>query len=301
MDDTPAWPPEALEHALRALRGCRANPAAYVPAGGDALVPLRVRPTPRTPCKHALWYFMYTGDVPAAEAALRRVAVAWPDAPEPWCYLGELYLYLGDYTAARRCFETALQRYARTRWAFIGLGAVDLLEGDPAGALERLARGVRVAGAEGPTAWVYRGEALFRTGDLDAARAALEHAVALNPQRVGAWVDLALVHRARGDREALAPVLGRLERHAPGFLMDACACAGVPAWGEVVAAPGDSQESLVAVLEAMLRMLRGNRSSTCVTYFTAGGVLRAVPPPGERTVEEITLDELQSELDRPWV
>ncbi len=292
--------PAALDSALKALRGCRSPTPAYVPPGGGALVPLRVQPSPRTPCKHALWRFMYTGDATGTEAALQAVAAAWPLAPEPHCYRGELYLYLGDYPTARACFDEALALNERTRWAYIGLAAVDLLHtGDPAAALARLAHGARVVGGEGPTAWIYRGEALLRQGDLPAARTVLERAVTMNPQRVGAWIDLALVHLAAGDHAALGPVLTHLADHAPGLLADATAAAGVPAWTAAARAAvhGGVPEPVVAVLETALRMMRGNRSSTSVTYFTSGGVLRAVPPEGGVAAAAAVRAALRAELD----
>ena len=63
----------------------------------------------------------------------------------------------------------------------------------------------------------------------------------------------------------LQATLARLRRQAPGLVADA---------GE-----GLPEASPTALLEVMLVLLRGNRASACVTYFTRDGQLRAVAPP----------------------
>ncbi len=74
---------------------------------------------------------------------------------------------------------------------------------------------------------------------------------------VGAWVNLGLLQRGEGDDAGLARTMEALDRLAPGFVADA---------------GGEGAD----VLEEMLVMLRGNRASSCVTYFTRGGRLRTV-------------------------
>jgi tetratricopeptide (TPR) repeat protein len=251
------WP-----RALNALRGNRGESTTYVDDQG-ALRQLVVKPAARTAAKHALWRFVATASTEEAERDFERVHAMYPGVPEPYNYRGELWLYAGDFARARSCFEQALALYSRSRWAFIGLSAVELLEGRPGDSLATLARGIELAGGPGPTAYVYRGEAHLRLGDLTAARADLEHAVQLNPLRIGAWVNLALLHADERDDEGLARTIAILRTRAPGLVADAAEGGG----------SGD-----VDLLHEMLRMLRGNRASTCVTYFTRHGTLRTVPP-----------------------
>lgn len=249
----------ALEDALTRLRGNRSATPSFVRADG-ALEALITPRSPRVEAKRALWRFVASGDPDEALRVFDEIHARWPDTPEPYNYRGELYLYLGDAATARAQFEKALARYRQSRWAYIGLGGVAVLEGDYEGALRVLAEGVAVGGGEGPTTYVYRGEALRCLGRTDDARRDLTHSVTTTPARVGAWVNLALLEHDAGDARACARVVDALTRRAPGFVRDA---------GE--GAPG-------VVLRAMLTMLRGNRGASCVTYFTREGVLRSVRP-----------------------
>lgn len=249
----------ALEDALTRLRGNRSAAPSFVRADG-ALEALITPRSPRVEAKRALWRFVASGDANEALRVFDEIHARWPDTPEPYNYRGELYLYLGDAATARAQFEKALARYRQSRWAYIGLGGVAVLERNYEEALRVLAEGVAVAGGEGPTTYVYRGEALRCLGRTEAARRDLTHSVTTTPARVGAWVNLALLEHDAGDPGACARVLDALRRRAPGFVRDA---------GE-----GDASE----VLPRMLAMLRGNRGASCVTYFTRDGVLRSVRP-----------------------
>ena len=242
----------AAARGLAALRGNRSwTPTAVRPDGSLARV--FVTTSARVRSKRALVRFTSTADAAAGAMEFAAIRAAHPDAAEPHNYEGEMHLYRGDHAAARRCFERALARYERSRWAFIGLTAVAVLEGRCEEALAVLERGVEVSGPPGPTAFVYRGEAHRRLGHRVEARRDLEHAVTMSPSRVGAWVNLGLLQRSEGDTAGLARTMEALGRLAPGFVADAG-----------------------GVLEEMLVMLRGNRASSCVTYFTRGGRLRTV-------------------------
>lgn len=250
---------EALEDALTRLRGNRSAAPSFVRADG-ALEALTTPRSPRVEAKRALWRFVASGDPNEALRVFDEIHARWPDTPEPYNYRGELYLYLGDAPTARAQFEKALARYRKSRWAYIGLGGVAVLEGDYEEALRVLAEGVALAGGEGPTTYVYRGEALRCLGRVEDARRDLTHSVTTAPARVGAWVNLALLEHDAGDAAACGRVLDALTRRAPGFVRDA---------GE-----GDAP----TVLRRMLAMLRGNRGASCVTYFSRDGVLRSVRP-----------------------
>jgi tetratricopeptide (TPR) repeat protein len=256
-------PVEQLTEALQKLRGNRSYTATYVRADG-ALVPLREQPSPRVASKRALWRFVATASVDEALAEFDRVHAQYPTSSEPYNYRGELYLYLGDTVTARRQFERALELYVLSRWAYIGLAGAAVIEGRYEEALIHLQRGIDRAGTPGPTAYAYRGEAYRGLGRLDLARSDLEHAVNTHPLRIGAWVNLGLVQAAQGDEVGLSATLAQLSRRAPGLVADA---------GE-----GLSDAPSTALLEAMLTLLRGNRASACVTYFTRDGRLRAVAP-----------------------
>lgn len=260
-----------LEEGLGRLRGNRSSTPTYVRLDG-ALVLLRVAPAPRVAAKRALWRLVATGSVAEALAAFDLLHAESPRAAEPYNYRGELFLYLGDAAAARAEFERAITLYPRSRWAYIGLAGAAGLEGRFEAVLEHLAEGIAQAGAPGPTTYVYRGEALRRLGRAEEARIDLDIATRRNPSRIGAWVNLALLHTSAGDLDVATRIVTGLRRRAPGFVADATAALGID--------PAAALElgAVTALMEEMLTMLRGNRGSSCVTYFTRGDRLRAVPP-----------------------
>ena len=140
---------------------------------------------------------------------------------------------------------------------------------------------------EGPAGFVYRGEAERLLGDLEADRRDLETALAINDQRLGAWLNLALVRAELGDDAGFEAAWEHLEVAARGLLSDAALELGVTLWGD----PGEcaSAATRVLAIRRALAMSRGNRSTGHTTYFTASGRLRFVPPnatPAMRAAEE---------------
>ncbi len=263
-------PPEddldaALAESLTRLRGNRSPVATYVRSADRRLVRLDVPPSPRVASKRALHRFVATGSLVEPMADLDRVHERAPHAAEPYNYRGEMHLYVGDAASAKREFERAIALYGRSRWAYIGMAGAWVLDGDHEEALRWLAEGIAQAGTPGPTAFVYRGEAMRCLGRAVEARADLTLSVRRNPGRIGAWVNLGLLEVSDGDLDAARAVLATLRRRGPGFYADASLALG-------------SDDDPVAMLTEMLSMLRGNRASSCVTYFTRAGQLRSVPP-----------------------
>jgi len=102
----------------------------------------------------------------------------------------------------------------------------------------------------------------------------LKRSVPIHHSRVSARLNLGLRYAASGESELFEKVYARLEIQAPGLLSDAASEVGVVLWGDPVYVP--SIEARVAVVEHGLAMMRGNRSSTAMTYFTAEGRMRMV-------------------------
>jgi tetratricopeptide (TPR) repeat protein len=123
-----------------------------------------------------------------------------------------------------------------------------LLQGDFRRAQEIWAEGLSITRWAGPTLYVYRGECYRRQGEVELARRDLYEAVIQKPQRLSAWINLALLD----PREEIVDwVEGALLELAP-ILMDELT--------------GSRAERLEKVLEAM----RGNRSSSRITYHLWG-------------------------------
>jgi hypothetical protein len=65
----------------------------------------------------------------------------------------------------------------------------------------------------------------------------------------------------------------RLITQAPGLLSDAAAAVSVDIFDASIRGSEGEREVLLRALE----MMRGNRSSTCITYIPRAGLLRLVP------------------------
>ena len=251
----------ALLDALACMCGNRCTIPTWRSASG--LRRISARTSPRHASRRAL-ELIRVAEPARALAELDQVVGRYPESPLPACHRGELHLWLGDAARARADFVGAIEIARETRFAYIGLGGAALLENDPEAALEVLLQGVVIMGStEGPAVFVYRGEALRKLGRLREARADLERAVASRPSRAGAWINLALACDALGDVAAARAAFERTKAIAPALLEDA---------------GGD--------LEGALEMLRGNRSSTCLTWFLADGRLRAAPAMRSELVEK---------------
>ena len=153
-------------------------------------------------------------------------------------YWGETRLWLGEYDSAEAFFREALAREPATLWARIGLGAALSATGRAAEALDVWAE----LSFQGPTVFVYRGEALQRLRRFEEAEGQLTWAIREKPTRLGAWLVWARQDLTLAD--ALA-----------AHLRDQC-----PHWPEV--RTGASKD----VIAGALTSLAGNRSSatTCV-------------------------------------
>lgn len=257
--------------ALERLGGNRSTTPTMIEADGT-LARLLVRPSPRWRGSWAL-AAIQTAGVDDARRRLDAVVADSPRSPIALCYRGELDLYLGEYASAGAFFRRAIAIDDTTRWAYIGSMAVALFTEGPQAALALWERAEPLARSPGPTLFAYRGEAYRRAGLLDLALPELEHSVRTSPTRIGSWLNLALARHAAGSDTGMYAALDEIRRRAVGFVTDAAAELGVPVWSE---APLPS-DAAVALCEHMLGMLRGNRSSTYVSYFTRAGALRFVP------------------------
>lgn len=274
---------ELLSSGLLALRGNRAFTATWVSDDDpDGRLRRLVIPSPRDEAKRALWH-LWLEDPEEVRARIDAVVRRYARRYEPLLYRGELALFLGRWAEARADFEAALRLESHARWAFIGLGAAVLGEGHPARAIDTLDRGMVIAGGVGPTLYVYRGEAHRRLGHLDEAARDLEEACRLNPTRLSAWINLALTRGAAGRVEERRALLQRVRAAAPGLMVDAAALLGArlpPPWE----APADDLAE--PLLEQALTLMRGNRSSNCITYVLPDGRLRTCPTRGRRVGED---------------
>lgn len=257
--------------ALDRLGGNRSPTPTMIEADGS-LSRLLLPPSPRWRGSWALATIQTAGIV-EARRRLDAVVAECPTSPIALCYRGELDLYLGDYGSAGGFFRRAIAADETTRWAYIGSMAVALFTEGPEAAIALWERALPLAQSPGPTLFAYRGEAYRRAGRLKLAIAELEHSVRTSPTRIGSWLNLGLARLAARSAAGLDAALDEVKRRAPGFVTDAAAELAIPVWN------GDRlpAESAATLCEHMLAMLRGNRGSTYISYFTREGALRFVP------------------------
>ena len=260
----------AAAEALALLKGNR-SPFPSVVRGGE-LQSVRVPRGARHRVREVQHATPWIGIDRAKAEVVAELARIGPH-PIAECYEAELYLWAGDYAAARGKFERILAGAPRTTWAWIGLGANLVLLGDAGRGLSTLDEGVKVMGFRGATLPVYRGEALFRLGRLDEAAAELEEACQTHPSRVAAWVLRVLVEHARGRAAGRDQAFAHLDGAATALLSDAARAARVDGWW-----PGSpSAETQQRVAAQALVLMRGNRSSSCAFWFAPGtDVIRSI-------------------------
>ena len=196
----------------------------------------------------------------AVLAEFERLAAVHPNDPTVFTYRGEFRVWMGDFDAASADFEAALAIDPRTTWAWIGLAAAQIGRGKLHRSLDTLAEGIVTVQYEGPTVFVYRGEARRLLGEHGAAMVDLTKATGDKPQRLSAWINRALVAEAMGNPAPVAALTAALAASNPGL------------WHDIQRHPGGSERPL----EACLALMRGNRSSTVLTYRTPDGTVRLI-------------------------
>lgn len=258
---------ERFEAVLEALHGNRGPRPSYVHEG--ALKPLDLPMHARFQAR-AVQELLRTRPASYVLEKLEALALERPTESTVHCHVGEVHLWLGDYDRAEKAFLAAIELARDTRWAYVGLCATELGREHPDEAIGWCERGEKVA-MPGRTQFAYRGEAYRRLGDRARAHADLDKAIELTPTRLSAWINLALVDR---EPTILLTTFREVAKEAPGLVDDAARELGVS-----VEAVAEDPNSASELFEHVLGMMRGNRASSLVTYFTRQNQLRFVPPP----------------------
>jgi tetratricopeptide (TPR) repeat protein len=252
-----------VRSALHRLGGNRSSRLSYLD-DQDKLHPFAAPPYPRSMSRILQKQLRI---LPAEQvlSGFEQLEAAHPSDPTVHTYGGELRLWLGQYDTAIACFEKALSLDKKTVWAWIGMGAAHLMNGAPRRARWTFYRGIRMVGFEGPTVFVYRGEAHRVLGNRAKALADLTHATQVGPKRVSAWINLALAHPSG---HPMSRTLATAMRQTnPSIWWDAALDAGLDPMDEAAARP---------TLQACLGLMRGNRSSSNPTYISPEGSLRCL-------------------------
>ncbi len=272
-DGDPSEVRRLLGLAFKAFRGNRTTRQTHVQESGSSLQRLLIRP-------HSRFAARYTQELirtRAPEEVLERfehMLRNYPNEPTVFCHIGELHLWLGNYDQALEGFQDALKITPRVRWAYIGLCAADAMLGNHQQALDWCREGIRVFPPAGRTIHIYRGEIYRRMERYDEALKELMEGHAITPGRVTGWMNEALTRHALQEELDWSEVWMRVAERAPSIVHDAMLECDIH-WS--VKEPDASD--VPRLFEHMLQMMRGNRSSDFITYFTAAGGMRFVPPP----------------------
>jgi len=234
----PHEPLSALENAIARLAGNRTPHPTTCMSGRLKSLHLPVDPRQLGAIIQSV---LWTRGAEAVRALYRQYAPTVDYHPLFQIYQGEIDLWMGAYQDAEMIFRDAIKRDQTTKWAWIGLGAALMLQGDLATAQKTWTEGLELSGGfAGPTLYVYRGECYRRQGEETKARADLEYAIEQKPQRLSAHINLALLN---GDPGSLQRAESACSSFAP-LLMD-----------DVEGTPAER-------LEQVLLAMRGNRSSS---------------------------------------
>jgi tetratricopeptide (TPR) repeat protein len=252
-----------VRSALHRLGGNRSNRLSYLDDQGT-LHPFTPPPYPRS-MSRALQQQIRILPPEHILSGFKDLEAAHPRDPTVQTYAGELRLWLGQYDTAIACFERALSLDNKTVWAWIGMGAAHLMKGRPRRARWIFHRGIQILDFEGPTVFVYRGEAHRLLGNKAKALADLSHAAQIKPKRLSAWINLALAHPK--DHTIARTLATAMRQTNPSIWWDAARVDGVD--------PMDN-EAVRPTLERCLGLMRGNRSSTIQTYISPEGQLRCM-------------------------
>jgi tetratricopeptide (TPR) repeat protein len=253
----------AIEAALGRLGGNHST-RLTTPTGAGSLRWLDDVESPRRRSEHLQFEASYR-PIDEVLAEFEALAAAHPDVPFFVTYSAELLLWRGEYERALERFEQ-IWYATRTRWGYVGAGAAAMLLGRDERALQLWEEGkAHYTYLDAEATYCYRGELSLRRGDYDAARADLELAVRARPERLGAWIDLALLNYAQGREDALRETAARVEQLCPAFV-----------W-LVRREFGRDGDALARVLERLRERMRGNRSSVMYTMVDDDGLLRVIP------------------------
>jgi tetratricopeptide (TPR) repeat protein len=138
-----------------------------------------------------------------AVAAHRRAIAFAPDLGEAYSRLGNLLQARGEINDARECFRRASELLTNQSDRDLEEAKLLLSEGRAAEA-EALLRRVVEADRSSSLAHAMLGDALSETARFGEAEALLRRAIELDPDRVGAWHNLAIITKfAHGDRSLI--------------------------------------------------------------------------------------------------
>lgn len=248
LDERSGPPGELMHRALAHLGGNRsATPTTVV---GGRLQSVTLPGDPRDLAR-TLQHRIRSWPRQRVDAGFDALLERFVDHPLVLTHRGEVSLWRGELDRAAADLQGALDRDPQTRWAWIGLGATQIIGGDLAAGIDTFARGKATIGFSGPTLFTYRAEAWRLLGERGRAEADLREGLRVTSKRLSTWMHAAELDAEDGDLQPAQALYALIEERLPGLVLDVDGSADDP-------------------VGAFLRMrvaLRGNRASTLLTWF----------------------------------
>jgi len=130
------------------------------------------------------------GKLDDSEFAFQRATRLDPRSARAYLGLGSVQFRRGDLKSAQSSFEQAIKLDSKNMEAYLGLAQVYYQQGLPAHAAEPLKKLIALDPKHAGTAWYFLGKMYGDSHQSDLALDALQHAVALDPNRAEYWRDL---------------------------------------------------------------------------------------------------------------
>ena len=138
------------------------------------------------------------GELPQAEALLRRSLGIDPTTPTPWLNLGRLLQQLNRWGEALKLYEDAARVFSQNETIRSTLGQLYQRAGRFAEAAEAFGAATALA-PEKAASWMALGVVELRLENLDQSIEALGKAIALNPDSAAAYGNLGNALQKKGD------------------------------------------------------------------------------------------------------
>jgi len=271
---------EILESALKKLHGNRTDTETRIQNG--KLESFRYL-TPSRPRASRIQQKIRTRQVDFIIKEIEDLLPMYEDPSEAaqiYTHCGELFLWTGRYKQAKNYFEKSLELDCEVIWSYTGLSGVAVMEKKYQDAFDIMTLCNRNTGLHIPsTAFLYLGEAYIQTDKLEDAFQSIQLGLKDKPYRLSGWINLAIIHSKVKKFEMVQSIFDKITKKAMYLVKDAK--------NELALQENLSDIETVQVLEKMLIMMRGNRSSRLITYYTSAGDFRFV----DNVREEIRLDQ----------
>jgi len=247
------WP-QALEKLLEKLAGNRSHIITTIEKNN--LKAHLLKPYARVASRR-IQLLIRTRGLARSILELKKLIKSYPYSAHPLTHIGEIYLWKGQLKKAEAMFRKALKKNGYVSWANIGLIASLLYQNRSQEALA-LCKVYERDFPPAPTLYIYIGEYYLMQKDFPMAKQYLQKAVFYRNNRITSYINICLYYLYQNrDKEAMK-LFNFVEGKIKPLFFDIYEKLGV----EKI-----TIQNIEEVLFAVLKSMRGNRSSVLITYY----------------------------------